>query len=246
MISQESLQPSGQEYRVSPISKEPEAQTKRGWKLEINGVEHKEPIETVKLFNGKMGVEVLYGQRPEGYDGFVLKEPGGGGAVTIPYYIHDGNIYIGVVEEARPTCTDGSTEKVLNVPRGFLTPGETHFEAAKRELAEEAGYEPIEKRIVQLEGKPQNPNSTFFVTGKDKGVKMYGVKLQDSEISIARDSDNPTKREFKFDKAIIKPISKMGERIGASKFIHWTEAVSQIDMFTVAGVARILAAQSSK
>lgn len=231
------------EYRISSISKEAEAQAKRGWKLEINGIEFEEPIETVRLFNSRMGVEVLYGQRPEGYDGLVLKEPGGGGAVTIPYYIYKGNIYIGVVEEARPTCTDGTTEKVLNVPRGFLIPGETHFETAKRELAEEAGYEPIEKRIVQLNGKPQNPNSTFFVTGRDKGVKMYGVKLQDDEVYMTTDSQDPLEKEFKFNKEIIKPTSRMGERIGGSKFIHWTKAVSQIDMFTVAGVARILANQ---
>lgn len=111
----------GQEYRVSPISQEPEVQGRRGWKLEINGEEFEEPIESARLFNSRLEVEVLYGQRPEGYDGPVLKEPGGGGAVTIPYYVHEGSIYIGVVEESRPTCTDGTTERVLNVPRGFLT-----------------------------------------------------------------------------------------------------------------------------
>ena len=242
----EQLNQTPQEYKVSPISKELEAQAKRGWKLEVNGNEFEGPIETVRLFNSRMGVELLYGQRPEGYDGPVLKEPGGGGAVTIPYYIHQGNIYIGVVEEARPTCTDGNTiERVLNVPRGFLAPGETHFETAKRELAEEVGYEPIEKRIVQLNGKPQNPNSTFFVTGKDKGVKMYGVKLQDNELYMVKDSQDSSEKEFQFNKEIIKPTSRMGERIGGSKFIHWTKAVSQIDMFTVAGVARILANQSN-
>lgn len=238
-----SNQPNGQEYRVSSISKEPEAQAKRGWKLEVNGEELIGPIETVRLLNTRMGVEIQYGQRQEGYDGPVLKEPGGGGAVTIPYYIHEGSLYIGVVEEVRPTCTDGSTEKVLNVPRGFLTPGETHFETAKRELAQEAGYEPIDKRIILLNGKPQNPNSTFFVTGKDKGVKMYGVKLQDNEVSVTKESHDPAEREFNFNKDIIKPTSRMGERISGSKFIHWTKAAAQIDMFTVAGVARILADQ---
>jgi ADP-ribose pyrophosphatase YjhB (NUDIX family) len=241
----EVLKPEGQEYKVAPISKEPEAQAKRGWKLEINGKEFEEPIENARLFNSRMGVELKYGQRPEGYDGFVLTEPGGGGAVTIPYYVHEGNIYIGVVEEARPTCTDGATEMVMNVPRGFLTPGETHFETAKRALAEEAGYEPLEKRIVQLNGEPQNPNSTYFVTGKDKGVRMYGVQVHDFEVSMAKSSDDPSEREFQFDKEIIKPTSRMGERIGKSKFIHWKKAASQIDMFTAAGVARILATTQS-
>ena len=244
-MSTEALRPNGQEYKVSSISKEPEAQAKRGWKLEINGSQFQEPVENFRLFNTSMGVEVLYGQRPEGYDGPVIKEPGGGGAVTIPYYIHEGNLYIGVVEEARPTCTDGTTEMVLNVPRGFLTPGETHFETAKRELAEEAGYQPLEKRIVQLNGEPLNPNSTFFVTGKDKGVKMYGVQVYDFEVSMAKSTDDLVEREFQFDKNVITPTSRMGERIGGSKFIHWTKAASQIDMFTVAGVARILATTQS-
>ncbi len=234
-------QPDGQEYRVSPISKEPEAQARRGWKLEINGKEAEGPIESASLINSRLGVEVIYGQRPEGYDGPVLKEPGGGGAVTIPYYVHEGSLYIGVVEEARPTCTDGTDERVLNVPRGFLTHGETHFETARRELAEEAGYEPLENRIIQLNGEPLNPNSTFFVTGKDKGVRMYGVQVHDFEVSNTNFSDNPTEREFQFDKEVIKPKSRVGERIGRSKFIHWTKAALQIDMFTAAGVARILA-----
>lgn len=241
----EVLRPNGQDYRVSPISKEPEAQTRRGWRLEINGKEFEEPIESARLFNSRLGVEVQYGQRPEGYDGPVLKEPGGGESVTIPYYVHEDNLYIGVVEEARPTCTDGTNERVLNVPRGFLTPGETHFETAKRELAEEAGYEPLEKRIVQLNGEPLNPNSTFFVTGKNKGVRMYGVQVYGFEVSATKSSEDPSEREFQFDKEVIKPASRIGERIGGSKFIHWTKAASQIDMFTAAGVARILATTQS-
>lgn len=244
-MSTETLGSNGQEYRVSSISKDPEVQAKRGWKLEVNGKEFEAPVENVRLFNSRMGVEVQYGQRPEGYDGFVLKEPGGGGAVTIPYYVQEGNVYIGVVEEARPTCTDGTSEMVLNVPRGFLNPGETHFETAKRELAEEAGYQPLEKRIVQLNGEALNPNSTFFVTGKDKGVRMFGVQVHDFEVSMAKSSDDLVEREFQFDKEIIKPTSRMGERIGRSKFIHWTKAASQIDMFTAAGVARILATTQS-
>jgi len=73
---------------------------------------------------------------------------------------------------------------------------------------------------------------------------MYGVQVHDFELSMAKSSDDLVEREFQFDKEIIKPTSRMGERIGKSKFIHWTKAASQIDMFTAAGVARILASQT--
>lgn len=241
MCMPELIGQSNEGYKMLSLSKEPEAQVKRGWKLEINGIEVKEPIESVRLVNSRMGVEALYGQRPEGYDGPILKEPGGGGSVTIPYYLHNGQLYIGVVEEERLTCTDGTKEKVLNVPRGFLDSNQTHFETAKQELKEETGYEPMEKRIKELSGRPTNPNSAFFITGKDKGVRMYGVEVNDMEVAIIQDSDNPFDREFTFNPQVIKPTSKMGERIGRSRFIHWTKATEQIDMFTVAGVARILA-----
>jgi 8-oxo-dGTP pyrophosphatase MutT (NUDIX family) len=241
--SQESLQPQP-EYKVKPISKEPEGQAKRGWGIEINGETIDGPIESARLVNNKMGVEVSYGQRPEGYDGMVIKEPGGGGSVTIPYYLHDGQLYIGVVEEWRPTTTDGESRKILNVPRGYLDPGETHFETAVRELGEEAGYRPLQERIQELEGAPMNPNSAVFVTGKDKGVRMFGVNVTASEVVPSTQADDPTKREFRFNPDVVKPSTKMGEKISGSKFIHWTQAAGQVDMFTAAGVGRILASQA--
>ncbi len=233
-----------QEYRVTPISPEPEEQAKRGWKAEINGKEFEGPVESVRIYNPNMNVEVAYGKRPEGYDGPVLKEPGGGGAVTVPYYYEDGQLYVAMVEEVRPTCTDGIPEKVLNVPRGFLDPGQTHFETAKRELGEETGYEPLEKRIKELEGQPMNPNSTFFVTGKGKGVHTYGVRVYDFEIIQANQTNNPMEREYTFDKDLLHPTTKIGEKISGCKFVHWTKAVQQPDMFTAAAVGRILASQN--
>lgn len=245
-MSQETLLQQLAEYKIDEISPTQEAQIKRGWTLEVNGQEVKEPVTSARLVNKKMGVETTYGQRPEGYDGVVIKEPGGGGSVTIPYYIHEGQLYIGVVEEWRPTATDGEQKKILNVSRGYLNPGETHFETAVRELGEEAGYMPLHERVEELDGDPMNPNSSVFITGKDKGVRMYGVHVTDDEVTSSIRSDDPTKREFKFNSDIIKPATKMGEKISGSKFIHWKQAVGQIDMFTAAGIARILALLSKK
>ena len=74
--------------------------------------------------------------RPEGYDGFIIREQGGG-ATTIPYMItSEGGIYVGVVEENRATL-GGVTE---NIPRGMQSKAETHEQTAARELLEETGY----------------------------------------------------------------------------------------------------------
>jgi len=231
-----------QSYEVGPISQEAEAQAKRGWEVLINGEKVDTPIQTVTLVNQRMQVEVDYGQRPEGFDGPVLKEPGGGGSVIVPYVIHEGQLYIAVVEEKRPTMTDGVPLPVLNVPRGFLDPNETHFETAKRELAEETGYVPLEKRIKEVEGDPMNPNSTFFVTGKDKGVRVFSAHVLNEETKVSNSSEDSTEIEFEFDPDVIRAkegASKIADRVMHSRFIHWTKAVKLGDMFTNSAVARL-------
>lgn len=231
-----------QSYEVGPISQETEAQAKRGWEVFINGEKIDRPIETVRLINQRMQVEVDYGQRPEGFDGPVLKEPGGGGSVIVPYVIHEGQLYIAVAEEKRPTMTDGVPLPILNVPRGFLDPNETHFETAKRELAEETGYIPLEKRIKEVEGDPMNPNSTFFVTGKDKGVRVFSTQVLKDETRVSNPSEDLTEIEFEFNPNVIRTkegASKTADKVMHSRFIHWTKAVKLGDMFTNAAVARL-------
>lgn len=223
---------------VSEIGEQDQAS--RGWRVELNG-EIVEQVSSVRLIQERMGIDVEYGKTPGGWDGLALEEVGGGGSVTVPYLNLDGEIYIGVVEENRPYAGGA----VLNVPRGFMDPSENHFQTAKRELTEETGYEPVEKRIQPLDGEPMNPNSTFFVTaGEDRGVKAYRVQIKDNEVVLSQIADNPEEREYSFDQKVLTASSKMGEKVMKSKFIHWSRAIGLNDMFTVASVGRLVAEEA--
>lgn len=103
---------------------------KAGWKLEATDTEgNRKPLEAtaLKATQIKMGVQVLYGQGPDGYDQWVIKEPNGGGSVIIPYLWIDGELYVGANRQKR-SLTGGL---VTEVPRGFSLPRETHEDAAQ-------------------------------------------------------------------------------------------------------------------
>jgi hypothetical protein len=222
---------------VAPV-REDEQQT-RGWSLKVNGVEVP-GVSFVELVQSKMGTRAEYGKTEAGHDGLAIEETGGGGSVIVPYYIMDGELYVGGVEENRPN----SGGKVWNVPRGFLDPGMTHFAMAQQELAEEAGFVPIEKRIRELRGAPMNPNSTYFVAkGPDKGVRAFVVAVQPSEVSAVQASDDPQERVFGFNPDVLRPVSPTGEKVMKSRFIHWTKALGEKDMFGVAATGRLVAEQ---
>lgn len=230
-------QPRPEVTNVSPI---PESdQGKRGWVLEVNG-EVIPNVRSASLTQTTMHVKLEYGKTPAGYDGLALEEPGGGGSVTIPFVEIDGEVYIGMAIENRPY----SGGRVPNVPRGFLDPGESHFEVATREPGEEMQYEPIKKDVELLEGESMNPNSTFFVTiGPDKGVRFFKLEVDPNEVRVAEDSENPVNKVFEFNPGVLKAKEgdRLGERIYGSKFYHWTKAVKVKDMFTSAGVGRLIA-----
>lgn len=139
-------------------------------------------------------------------------------------------MYVGLVEQNR--YNQGGN--VWNAPRGFLDPGETHFDAAIRELSEETGYIPSPtNRVRYLDGNPLNPNSTFFDTSKKgEGVRFYAIEVMTDEIDI----DN-----LCFKSEVLKPMTKTAELITRCKFFPWRKATQVGDMFTVASIARLLA-----
>lgn len=140
----------------------------------VNGADW-DAVSSARLVQDEMGIEVSYGLHPQGYDGIMIREFGGGGSVTIPYMIHPetGGVYIGVVKEYRPLMGG----EVWNVPRGFIDYGETHRQAAEREDIEEMGYEPGSHSVVKL-AEGLNPNSSYFDTSqasKDGGVSGVAI-----------------------------------------------------------------------
>ena len=205
----------------------------RGWRLHVDGSPIATPASTMKLWHEKMGIRVDYGFK--GYDRPVIKEAGGGGSVTIPYHVApDGHLYIGVVREQR----DLMGGMVWNAPRGFMNPGEQHFQTAVREYTEETGHHVPEQRIRELKGLPTNPNSAFFDTsGENEGVRFYAIKiLQDELCAIDDDTQNP---QYVFNPAQLEAVSAVAKKIMGTTFIPVEDALQLADQFTVAGVGRL-------
>lgn len=229
-------------YVVSSIESTPEAQEKRGWNLEVNG----EPVDNVtsmRLAHPAMGVDLEYGARPEGYDGFVIHEPGGGGAVTIPYMIHpeEGKIYVGLVREFRGPAGGF----VLNVPRGFLDPGETHDVAAAREVKEETGLDVLTDRMISL-SSGLNPNSTFFDTSREtqdgdpEGAHIYGLPVKPEEVEAVMAEDGSKYYQFRPDIREQADGDKPAERIMGSMFVPMDVARRSADMYTRAAAGDLM------
>lgn len=204
-------------------------ESKRGWILLINGVEVKTPVEHVALVNQKFGT-LEYGQTPGGYDSWCFSEIGGGGSVIVPYAIIDGVVYVGLVEQNR--YTQGG--KVWNLPRGFLSAGETHFGAAVRESGEEARFN-LAERFAELDGAPGNSNSAFFVTEGSSGVRFFRLTIREDEVEPASDGQPG----YVFKRGVLVPQSKSGEQIFRSRFMTLRMATRVSDLFTRSGIAML-------
>jgi ADP-ribose pyrophosphatase YjhB (NUDIX family) len=207
-------------------------QDKRGWSVSLNGAPIPQVTE-LTISNPKFGV-VTYGLTTPGYDGWSFRENGGGGSVIVPYASIEKQLYIGVLEQGR----HNQGGKVLNVPRGFLDPGESHFEAAKREFAEESGVN-VKVNVVPLAGEPMNPNSAFFETPEpEEGVKCFAVQFHSAQLEKGE-------MGYKFRDGIVKPnaeskATKLAEQILGCHFIPFAKALQLGDMFTVAAVGRLM------
>lgn len=225
---------SSKPYDISPVV--PGA--KQGWELMVNG-EKIEGVSEVKLINSSIGMSVEYGQRPEGYDGFVIRERGG--AVTLPYMISDGQIYVGLVSEYRPTMGE---EQTLNAPRGMADLGDkSHDETARRELQEETGYKAEKDKLAKL-ATGLNANSALFDNSRDEqaGVSIYALRVEPDELEISHDDEGNVFYQF--------PQSVMGsaqnrttEQIFGSKFIPIMTARESKDMFTRVACGDLLLSQ---
>lgn len=210
-----------------------ELQEKRGWKVYLNGEEVLK-VNSVKIVNPKFG-ELNYGLTPGGYDAWSFREVAGGGVVTIPFSIIDGDIYVGLVEQMR----HNQGGKIWNVARGFLNPGETNFQALIREYEEEVRYAGPDKRIKPLEGENMNPNSAFFETPeKTDGVKFFSLEVLPSQLELDIELG-----AYRFKAGLLQPTNRQAELIYNSRFFSWRTAVQVGDMFTIAAVGRLLAAQ---
>lgn len=204
---------------------------KHEWTVTVNG----QPISTSEFVAVHPGLGTLsWGLRPEGTVGWVWQETGGGGTGTVPYAIVNRQLVIGLIKQERPTMPGGVA---WNIPRGFLEPGQTHFESAMRETEEELGVKELTGRLEELPGEPVNSNSTFFDTRTGNGFRYYGLHVP--EVLLDCSSPEPV-----FRSGLFTPKSAVAERIMHCHFVPWRTAATTADNFTNGGVARLIASKA--
>lgn len=241
---------------ITSISRD--AQPKRGWQARLNGVlipralsslsvaeclsvfsslfsalvEH-DGVALLEIHNPSFGTWA-YGKTAGGWDGWAFHEIGGGGSVIVPHVTIEGMIYIGVVEQKR----DLQGGMVYNLPRGFVEPGESHLQAAKREGGEELGIDSAKLKLTHLQADPGNPNSAFFETLDEPGVQCYGFAVDPAWLERREDGNYRFKAGLLQTDADAK-AKKMGELILGSVFLPFYRASKLGDHFTPTGMARL-------
>lgn len=227
---------------VNPIPRD----AKRGWEVEfVNSYGRRRPLAArlISAINSRLGVNISYGQQPEGYDGFSIREQNGGGSVTVPYFWKDGNLYVGAIKQERKKMGGYSVE----VSRGFSIPTETNEQTARREFAEETGVrESLASRIKLLAKKGTNMNSTFFVADRNKGegVKFFGLEVKPEEVEQAlASSKDPRRRVYKFTPKLQGEITEVNEKIKPEgiRFFHAGVLINSSDAFTKVAIGELLA-----
>ena len=214
---------------IKPV---PEGTSLGDWTIKVNG-EERTDVRYVKISNPKFG-KLAWGVRPEISNslGWMWEEVGGGGIGIVPYYIIRGELMIGVIEELRPAAGG----KALNIPRGFLTPGESPLQAATSELGEEIGL--IDRTLEPLGGEPVNSNTTFFETTPSadgpRGFRFYALRIMVSEVEGDEEG-------LRLRSDLFHPVNKMGEKIMKCVFLSWKRAMALADGFTCIGVGRLIA-----
>lgn len=197
----------------------------RGWTVFINGKEQQ--VGKVEI-TSKFGA-LTYGLRPEGYDGWVFREEGGGGAVTVPYArTPNGELLVGLLLEKRTNMGD---EPVWCAIGGFIDQGESHDKAQSREAAEETGLDTAKAK--ELPGMNTNANRAFFIADASagEGVHAYGLLLPFDWLEADGESSK------------LKDAALLGyKKAGDVRFFRWREAIGRSpDALARSAIAQLLA-----
>ncbi|MFA6017610.1 MAG: hypothetical protein WCT28_03140 [Patescibacteria group bacterium] len=183
---------------------------------------------------------------PSGYDTFQFLE--NGGSVTLLYAIVNGQLLIGLVRQFR-SCERNPQYNpdgfVPNSPRGFHNPHCEPGLTAAEEISEEVG--PLTGEIARLSGANLNCNNAW-ITYRDErrdgesvaqgGVTIYALRVDEGQMEL--DSETGGWRVSSVVRSK-RPKGSPYEVIDACTFVPWTEAIQTRDVFTSAGVARLLA-----
>lgn len=116
----------------------------------------------------------MVGTRPEGWQGVLYRELGGGGNVTIPWArLPDGKVLVGMILENRSNM---GNEKVWCAMGGMIDPGETRKEAQAREDMEEGGLDTQDAQLLPGLGVVQD--RLFYVARLEAGEGLHCYEKQ--------------------------------------------------------------------
>lgn len=186
----------------------------RGWKVLINGEEHR--VKKVEI-TSKYGT-LTYGLRPEGYDGLTLHVPGGGGSVTLPYTVSPyGELLVALVHEQRDNLSD---KPVWCAIGGFVDPGESHSDAQVRKTAEEAGLDSV--TASPFTGPPIVADRLFFVADilAGEGNHLYSLNVPFSMLEF--DKAGKEVKSWKIKNSALLKGFRNGDAV---RFFDWRDAV---------------------
>jgi 8-oxo-dGTP pyrophosphatase MutT (NUDIX family) len=195
-----------------------------GWRVIVDGEE--KPCGHLALVHDKYG-KIEWGQRPEGFAGWVFHEPGGGGSVTIPFAKNpEGEIFLGLIRENRANM-GGPNWCVVG---GYIDPGETHQTTAERETQEEAG---LVSSPMALPGLPGCINRATWVAdpSKDEGVHAYGIEIPWALLERAEDEGH---------RMVAGTLNHTKE--AEMRFFPWKDAIQRSpNMLARGAIAQLLA-----
>lgn len=206
------------------------------WQVLINDKEVLD-ISSLDLINPSVG-HFRYGLHPSGqWAGIGIRTQSGGGTITLPYIVHNDEVYIGLISQYRPYASHNGN--IYNIPRNHLAQGESHQEAVIRIMNDfflkhfPAQNKPTFESI-QL-GQPVNKDTALFVTFPGEGIKIFGCQLKTNFDLSELDKH--------------KQISVWPEKITISKeiteapviFKHWSYILESHDGYTVTSTGKLMA-----
>lgn len=171
-------------------------------------------------------------QHGNAYDAIRYWELGGGGTVTIPWTIFEGELWIGVVTQYRMHAGG----YIQNAPRGYMkVGGTTRAQNAAEEVGEEMGPKVVDiAPPTQLEGEGVNMYTAVFWTATPGEGNSFHAAEVDPQYLVRHDEGS-----LRFKADLIAPEG--GESIVKCEFIPWQAAVRGRDGLTIVGVARLIA-----
>jgi hypothetical protein len=211
------------------MTPEPDEGKSRQWRAFVGG----EEVDSAKvlLINSGFDVAIGVGQRPEGYQGPILRQAQGGGEVSLPYFRHperDGEIWVGLLMESRPNMGGATLCAVGGMNAATLSRDET----IRKEGEEEGGFS-VEPNI--LPGAFVNSDRLFFLANPNtgEGVRFGAVEVPFSAVTF---EDGIT------EEAHFAAGTEFGKKPGAVIFKPWKNAVTDTaDALALSAIVRLMA-----